>query len=137
MKKIIIITLSLLISGCAIINDSIEAFLMKYDTNEYKIITEIRYDAQLYKQGCQDAVQSRLNAISLKNKTNFFVMFTQYLPHDRDIQVASVELDKMAKGLIDRYDSGQPVSTVFCKIKFENLEQNAETIQKTTGGKPR
>jgi hypothetical protein len=64
-------------------------------------------------------------------------MFTQHLPHDRDIQTASVELDKMAKGLVDRYNSGQPVSAVFCKIKFENIEQNAETIQKSTGSKPR
>jgi hypothetical protein len=43
----------------------------------------------------------------------------------------------MAKGLVDRYNSGQPVSAVFCKIKFENIEQNAETIQKSTGSKPR
>lgn len=136
MKKLIIIS-TLLLSGCAFLNDSIEAYLMKYDTNEYKIVTEIRYDAHLNKQNCQDAVQSKANAIALQNKTNFFMMFTQHLPHDRDIQTASVELDKMAKGLVDRYNSGQPVSAVFCKIKFENIEQNAETIQKSTGSKPR
>ena len=94
--KILIIIPALLLSGCAFLNDSIEAYLMKYDTNEYKIVTEIRYDAHLYKQNCQDITQSKSNAIALQNKTNFFMMFTQHLPHDRDIQTASVELDKMA-----------------------------------------
>ena len=45
MKKLIAIVSVALLSGCAVL----DAYLMTYDANEYKIITEIRADAQNYK----------------------------------------------------------------------------------------
>ena len=133
MKKLVAIAVVTLLSGCAVI----DAYLMKYDTNEYKIITEIRADAQSYKGACSNEMLSTANSIAIADKTNLFMLYSQYQPHNEPVQKASVELNKIAQGLKDQYAKGTKVSPVFCKLKFDNIEKSAETIQKTVGNKPR
>lgn len=133
MKRLILISLLVMLSGCAMI----DAYLMKYDTNEYKLITEIRADAQGYKAECANPLLSNPNAVAIANKTNLFMLYSQYQPHNDPVQKASIELNKIAQGLKDQYAKGDKVSPMFCKIKFDSIEKSAETIQKTVGDKPR
>ena len=133
MKRLILISLLVMLPGCAVI----DAYLMKYDTNEYKLITEIRADAQGYKAECANPLLSSPNAVAIANKTNLFMLYSQYQPHNDPVQKASIELNKMAQGLKDQYAKGDKVSPMFCKIKFDSIEKSAETIQKTVGDKPR
>ena len=133
MKKLVFIALISLLSGCALV----DAYLMKYDTNEYRIITEIRAEAQAYKTDCNDPLLSRPNAIAIADKTNLFVMYSQHLPHNKPVMDASKELDKIAQGLKTQYTSGAKVSSAFCKIKFQSIETSAESMQKIIGSKPR
>ena len=125
------------LSGCSMLTTLTDAYLMKYDANEYKIITEIRADAQAYKKACSNELMSTPNAVAMAEKTNLFVLYTQYLPHNEPAKKASIELDKIAQGLKDQYVNSSKVSSVFCKIKFETIEHSAESIQKMTGAKPR
>lgn len=133
MKRLILIALISLLPGCALV----DAYLMKYDTNEYRIITEIRADAQNYKKDCDDSILSKTNAVAIADKTNLFVMYSQYLPHNKPVISASKELDKIAQGLKTQYASGAKVSSAFCKIKFQSIETSAESMQKIIGDKPR
>ena len=133
MKKLASVIAITLLSGCAVI----DAYLMKYDTNEYKIITEIRADAQNYKASCSNEMLSSANSIAIADKTNLFMLYSQYQPHNEPVQKASVELNKIAQGVKDQYTKGTKVSPVFCKLKFDNIEKSAETIQRTVGDKPR
>ena len=133
MKKLVAIIAVSLLSGCALI----DAYLMKYDTNEYKIITEIRADAQNYKAACANEVLSAANSVAIADKTNLFMMYSQYQPHNEPVIKASIELNKIAQGVKDQYAKGTKVSPVFCKLKFDNIEKSAELIQKTVGDKPR
>jgi sugar diacid utilization regulator len=133
MKKLAAIAVVTLLSGCAVI----DAYLMKYDTNEYKIITEIRADAQNYKASCANEMLSAANSVAIADKTNLFMLYSQYQPHNEPVKNASVELNKIAQGVKDQYAKGTKVSPVFCKLKFDNIEKSAETIQKTVGDKPR
>ena len=133
MKRFLLITFVSLLSGCALI----DAYLMKYDANEYRIITEIRSDAQSYKTNCDDPVLSKTNAIAIASKTHLFAMYSQYLPHNKPVISASQELDKIAQGLKTQYSSGAKVSSAFCKIKFQSIETSAESMQKIIGDKPR
>jgi sugar diacid utilization regulator len=133
MKKLVLIAFILLLSGCAVL----DAYLMKYDTNEYRIITEIRAEAKGYKEECNDPLLSRPNAIAMADKTNLFVMYSQYLPHNKPVITASMELDKIAQGLKTQYTSSAKVSPAFCKIKFQSIETSAESMQKIIGDKPR
>jgi hypothetical protein len=133
MKKLVYFIALISLSGCAVI----DAYLMKYDTNEYRIITEIRADAQNYKASCSNEMLSSANSAAIADKTNLFMLYSQYQPHNEPVQKASVELNKIAQGVKDQYAKGGKVSTVFCKLKFDNIEKSAETIQRTVGDKPR
>lgn len=133
MKKLLLICLVSLLPGCALM----DAYLMKYDTNEYRIVSEIRAEAHSYKSECSNPLLSNPNAIAMADKTQFFVFYAQYIPHNDPVKRASVELNKIAQGLKDQYATGNKVSPMFCKIKFESIESSAESMQKIIGNKPR
>lgn len=133
MKKILLIGLVALLPGCALM----DSYLMKYDTNEYRVISEIRAEAHAYKSECNNPLMSSPNATAMADKTQFFVFYAQYIPHNEPVKRASVELNKIAQGLKDQYARGDRVSPMFCKIKFESIERSAETMQKIIGDKPR
>lgn len=134
MKKLLIIAITALLPGCALI----DAYLMTgYDPSEYRIITEIRSDAQGYKAECANPLTSSVNAIAISDKTRMFTMYSQYVPRNANVQKASSELNAMAQGLADQYKKTNTVSPMFCKIKFESIEHSAETMQKIIGTRPR
>ena len=134
MKKVLLILVFL--SGCATFNDIMDAYLMKYDNNEYKLITEIRTKAGSAKNNCIDATESKRIAKELLYTSTFLMHYAEHLPHNKPIQHATVELNDMVKGLADKYDSGS-VSPVFCKIKFTSIEESANRMQQSEGKKPR
>lgn len=133
MKRLLIL-IALLLSGCT---SMIEAYSLKYDTNEYLLITYIRNSAGLSKNTCNDQTSSKNNANDIALKTSFFVNFTQYSASNSDVKTAAIELNNISIGLTAQYNNGRQVSPTFCKLKFENIETNAETIQKTIGKKPK
>jgi hypothetical protein len=132
MKKVLL-ALTILLSGCT----AIDAYMMtKYDNNEYSQITAIRSQARLFKTQCNDAVVSKSNADKLANATQLFSMFSEHIPHNKEMSSASKSLDVIAQGLSAQYKNDK-VSPVFCKIKFENIETSAEKMQTVIGGRPR
>lgn len=133
MKKLLLISAVALLNGCALL----DAYLMKYDPNEYQQISDIRTTASISKTQCDNPLMSESNATVISNKTLAFVQFTQYQPHNDKVKSASIELDKMAQGLKDQYAKSSKVSPMFCKLKFTGIETSAELIQKTVGNKPR
>ena len=135
MKRVLLI-LVLLLSGCATFNDALDAYLMKYDNNEYKLITDIRTKAGIAKDKCNDPIESKRVAKELSYTSTFLMHYAEHLPHNKPMQHATVELNDMVKGLSEKYDNGT-VSPVFCKIKFKNIEDSANTMQKSEGNKPR
>ena len=135
MKKYSLLLVALL-AGCGTVDKAMDAYFQKFDANEYKLITDIRTNAGLAKLDCVDSTKSRKNveriwvsALSLKN-------YAENLPHNKPMQQATVDLYEMVKGLSDKYDAG-PVSSVFCKIKYKNIEDSASVMQKSEGNKPK
>lgn len=110
---------------------------MRYDPNEYQQINDIRTTAYFAKSTCDNPQEAKLQADVISVKTITFKNYVQYLPHNDPVISASIDLDKMAQGLKDQYAKGAKVSPAFCKIKFQNIEKSAETMQKTIGDKPR
>ena len=133
MKKLLIVVAVTALNGCALY----DAYMMtKYDPNEYRIITEIRYDAQQAKTYCNDTDTSRVNAVNLASKTHMFTLYSEHVPKNKDLITASTELDAIAQGLSKQYLKTS-VSSVFCRIKFENIETSADYMQKVIGARPR
>jgi hypothetical protein len=133
MKLVATTAVLILLSGCA----AVDAFLMKYDPNEYQQIADIRTTAYLSKGSCDSPAQAKLQAETLANKTLTFKQFVQYLPRNDKVIAASVDLDKIAQGLKDQYTKSDKVSPAFCKIKFQSVETSAESMQKIIGDKPK
>lgn len=133
MKTFLTIFATLLLSGCGTL---LESYLMKYDVNEYKLITDIRTLAGEHKNHCSNQELSKINAKDMSLQTTNFKNYSQYLPHNTKVIAASQELDKIAQGLTAQYQKGS-VSPAFCKIKFESIEKSSETMQKIIGDKPR
>jgi hypothetical protein len=133
-KTFLIVGLSVLLPGCALV----DAYLMtKYDPNEYKLITEIRADAQLAKKTCDDGTISKMNAIIVANKAHLFELYSQEVPRNQNVINASKDLNEIAQGLETRYNQPTPVSAAYCKLKFESIEHNAGTMQHIIGARPR
>jgi hypothetical protein len=133
MKKLLLTLALVSLTGCSTIQ---EAFLMKYDSNEYAQISAIRTTAELSKESCDKAEEAKLNATTLAHQTALFKNHTEFLPYNTKVISAAGELDKIAVGLVTQYQKG-PVSPAFCKIKFGSVAQSAETMQKIIGAKPR
>jgi hypothetical protein len=133
MKKLLLTLALVSLTGCSTIQ---EAFLMKYDSNEYAQISAIRTTAELSKESCDKVEEAKLNATTLAHQTALFKNHTEFLPYNTKVIAAAGELDKIAVGLVTQYQKG-PVSPAFCKIKFGSIAQSAETMQKTIGAKPR
>jgi hypothetical protein len=134
MRNIIAVLMVLTLSSCTLY----DAVLMtKYDGDEYKAITGIRTDASLYANQCNDAVKSKANADNLASKTLYFSYFEESVPHNTDAANAAKSLDIIAQGLKARYNSGTPVSPMFCKIKFETVQHSSAVIQQVMGNRPR
>ena len=134
MKKLLIALAIFTLNGCA----AYDAYMMtSFDSNEYQLMAQIRVDARHYKDSCTNPLMAQPNAVALANETELFVAYSEYLPHNADATKAAKELNEIAQGLKNRYDSGNPVSPLFCKLKFEGIEHSADLIQKTLGNRPR
>jgi hypothetical protein len=133
MKKLLL-SLLLVLPGCTLV----EAYFMAgFDPNEYKLITEIRTDAENAQKSCDNAGISRTNANALASKTQLFERYSEEIPRNENGVSAAKSLNEIAQGLAVRYDGKSTVSPVFCKLKFDSVESSAKLIQHVTGKRPR
>jgi len=133
MKRLILISLILLLSSCSVI----DAYRMaRFDNNEYMLINTVRTQANLgaAKCGTPEVVEVVDNiwfkTIELRN-------YAESIPNNQETIKMSQELAEIVKGLSVRYHREQEVSLNYCTIKFSNIEKNAVTIQNVVGAKPR
>lgn len=134
MKKLLLALMITSLSGCALL----DAYLMThYDPNEYKLITDIRAEAQLYKSQCDNAETSKANAEKLANNTQLFVLYSEHIPRNEPLIASSKDLQIIAQGLADQYNKANKVSPTFCKIKFNSIETSADKMQSVIARRPR
>jgi hypothetical protein len=121
------------VSGCALW----EAYFMApYDANEYMLITEIRTTAIQYRRQCDNPVLAPANAQAMANRTELYEKYEEQIPRNDNGVKSAKALNEIAQGLNTAYVKG-PVSPVFCKLKYNNIEHSAELIQRVTAGRPR
>ena len=132
MKRLIVLLLPLL-SSCAVYD---ALTLTGFDPNEYRIITEIRVDANHYKDSCANPLIAQTNAVAIANKTDLFEIYSEQIPGNDDGYKAAKSLNEIAQGLARRYDT-PPVPTLFCKLKYSGIENSAKVIQHVIGNRPR
>ena len=133
MKRVLIILSTLVFTGCAVL----DAYLMApYDANEYLQITEIRTNAIQHRRQCDNPVLAQVNAQAMANRTELYERYQEQIPRNTNGFKSAQALNEIAQGLNSAYVKG-PVSPVFCKLKYNNIEHSAEIIQRVTAGRPR
>ena len=134
MKKILLVLVFALMSGCALV----DAYNMaKWDPVEYDKITTIRAHATQYANSCDDVNSSKIHADSIAFETQEFLMYSEHVRHNTDGYTAAKALDEIAQGVKNMYDKEARVSTMFCKLKFTGIANAANLMQHTIGGRPR
>lgn len=133
MKRVALILSAALLSGCALWD---AYFMAPYDANEYMLITEIRTNAVLYRKQCDNPILAPQNAQAMANRTELYERYEEHIPRNENGFRAAQALNQIAQGLNTAYAKG-PVSPVFCKLKYNNIEHSAELIQRVTAGRPR
>lgn len=132
-RILLCLIISNILTGCVLL----DAYLMtKYDPNEYKLITDIRSQAHRFKEECANVEQSKDHARLISTQTELFMMYSEHVPRNKDVQAASKELNEIARELHERYNKGS-VNIMFCKLKFDNIENSAKRMQSIIGSRPR
>ena len=133
MKRIFVAFFALSLTSCALW----DAYMMApYDANEYMLITEIRTNATIYREQCANPVLASVNAQTMANRTLLYERYEENIPRNENGYKAARALNEISQGLNTAYTKG-PVSTMFCKLKYNNIEHSAELIQRVTAGRPR
>lgn len=125
------------LSGCAIVGSIWDAYrLAPYDSNEYALINKIRTQTELSAGDCSDQVKSQQNYNAIYHNAVELKNFSQYIPKNTDTQKLTVNLHDLAKQGKDAYGKGS-VSEAFCKLKLQQINRTAETIQTLVGKRPK
>jgi len=128
------LALIVMLPGCTVVDSYL---LGKFDNNEYMLVTQIRTDSAKSIKSCDDPIISAANANAIADKTQLLENYSEKLQHNNDVYNASKSLNEIAQGLIQQYQSGKPVSVMFCRLKFGSLQNSAITIQPIIGKRPR
>lgn len=136
MKKLVIALSVVLLTGCSTLKTTFDSYFMaKFDNQEYVLINKIRTTAQLAQEQCENIPAAKTKYVELRTLGEEFTNYTQYIPRNP-------EANKLAKQMAELIQQGNQsygsnTSVFFCKAKFQQIERNAEKIQKVLGSKPR
>jgi len=122
MKKLIALSV-IALSGCS--------YFVKYDTGEYTLLNEIATIAQVSKDCDKIAIQG------LHFKMAELTNYSAGLPNNTAVVEMNGHLAVMINEYYDRYNSGKPMSELYCNTKFNVIHGTAQAIQKTAGSKIR
>jgi hypothetical protein len=129
-KKLAIVTLTLSLSGCALFD---AYFMAGYDNQEYVLINKIRTQAQIASKRCDNPQSIKPEVQQMVNTAIEFKNFTQYIPRNPEAYKMAGQMVELTEQI--KFD--EKTSPVFCKMKIQQVERNAEKIQQVLGSKPR
>jgi hypothetical protein len=134
MKKLILLSFAMLLSGCTVFD---AYFMAKYDTNEYFIVNDIKTKAQVAEENCGNHILVVTQVNELYIKALEFKNFTTHIPRNKDADNMSTKLLTLTKDTRDYFNKAEKISPIFCKAKLQQVVKSADTIQHVLGSKPR
>ncbi len=125
MKKLIILTACISLSGCSLISDLMPS---KWDENQARVLTDIRQEAGSF--DCTKNVPTQLD--TMEKQIEWFQLYSGYKKAD-DINKMMGTLQTTIKELETRASSG-PISPTYCQLKKTIIVEQADIIGHTIEG---
>jgi hypothetical protein len=122
------------LSGCVLIDSY---FISHYDGNEFAAISDVRAHASVYKTQCANYAVSKINALDLAERTQYFQYYEEHVPVNQDGYNSSKNLNAMAQDLNAMYQKNAKVSKIYCELKLGAIENSSNLIQNVLAGRPR
>lgn len=126
MKKIILITTFLLLTGCSSLKEWIP---VRWDANQSQAITSIQQTTRSFDCKGDIAQQSK----QLGQQVEWFMIYSESKP-TRDVLGPIGHMNDTVKELQDRSNKG-PVSPLYCDLKKKILIQQADMVAHTVQGR--
>jgi hypothetical protein len=134
LKLLIASSILVVLPGCAVWD---AYFMAGYDNVEYALVNKVRTFSELAVEDCSDVEKTKVNVARIHGYALELKNFTQYIPNNEDANKLGNNLFQLTTQTKDHYAKNSIVSESFCKMKLQQINRNAETIQKVIGKKPR
>lgn len=123
--RFLMMSLALLLSAC----------VAPFDGHEYSRLVDARHELRESTCANEREVHAMINMVQLD--VDWLRIYSRHIP-DNDNTLRMLEaLDKSIREMVDRYDSGQPVSVIYCRLKVRTLQDQMDIILKTTARRGR
>jgi uncharacterized protein YeeX (DUF496 family) len=134
LKLLIASSIFVVLPGCALWD---AYFMAGYDNVEYALVNKVRTFSELAIEDCDNEEKTKANVARIHGYALELKNFTQYIPNNEDANKLGNNLFQLTSQTKDHYAKNSNVSQSFCKLKLQQINRNAETIQKVIGKKPR
>jgi hypothetical protein len=134
LKLLIASSILVVLPGCAVWD---AYFMAGYDNVEYALVNKVRTFSELAVEECNDIEKTKSNVTKIHSYAVELKNFTQYIPDNEDANKLGNNLFQLTTQTKDHYAKNPTVSESFCKLKLQQINRTAETIQKVIGSKPR
>jgi hypothetical protein len=134
LKLLILSSIVVVLPGCAVWD---AYFMAGYDNVEYALVNKVRTFSELAIEECDNEEKTKANVAKIHGYAVELKNFTQYIPDNEDANKLGNNLFQLTSQTRDHYAKNTNVSQSFCKLKLQQINRNAETIQKVIGSKPR
>ena len=134
LKLLILSSIVVVLPGCAVWD---AYFMAGYDNVEYALVNKVRTFSELAVEECDNEERTKANVARIHGYAVELKNFTQYIPDNEDANKLGNNLFQLTSQTRDHYAKNTNVSQTFCKLKLQQINRNAETIQKVIGSKPR
>jgi hypothetical protein len=134
LKLLIASSIVVVLPGCAVWD---AYFMAGYDNVEYALVNKVRTFSELAIEECDNEEKTKANVAKIHGYAVELKNFTQYIPDNEDANKLGNNLFQLTSQTRDHYAKNTNVSQSFCKLKLQQINRNAETIQKVIGSKPR
>ena len=134
LKLLILSSIVVVLPGCAVWD---AYFMAGYDNVEYALVNKVRTFTELAIEECDNEEKTKANVAKIHGYAVELKNFTQYIPDNEDANKLGNNLFQLTSQTRDHYAKNTNVSQTFCKLKLQQINRNAETIQKVIGSKPR
>jgi hypothetical protein len=134
LKLLLVSSIVVVLPGCAVWD---AYFMAGYDNVEYALVNKVRTFSELAIEECDNEEKTKANVAKIHGYAVELKNFTQYIPNNEDANKLGNNLFQLTSQTKDHYAKNTNVSQSFCKLKLQQINRNAETIQKVIGSKPR